>query len=110
MDHDGFGLTSDITGAGDRLILNLRLTGAVDMDACAKLTDKLVDAIRLTDAPRVVVDLDGTEFIDSHCIGMLVAGFDAARLSGRGFALTRARGVVRRVLEVSGLVTLLRRD
>jgi len=110
VDHDGFALTSDISGAGSDRILSVRLAGAIDMDACAKLTDELVGTIRLTDAPRVVIDLGETDFIDSHCVGMLVAGFDAARLSGRGFALARARGVVRRVLEVSGLATLLKRD
>jgi anti-anti-sigma factor len=55
----------------------------------------------------VVVDLDRTTFIDSHCVAMLVTGFHEARDAGRGFALVRARGVVRRVLEVSGLAMLL---
>ncbi len=110
MDHDGYALDAAVTGDGADRVLRLNLAGAIDMDACADLSGELVEAVQAGDAARVVIDLDRTTFIDSHCVAMLVASFDAARQAGRGFALVRAHGVVRRVLEVSGLTTLLGGD
>ncbi len=108
MAHDQYAMESDLVGSAPDQALRLSLVGQIDMDAAEKLTDDLLDAVRLTDARRVVVDLDRATFLDSRGISMLVAGFDATRAAGRGFALARAHGVVRRVLEVSGLATLLR--
>ena len=100
-------MKADHVGAAPDHALRLSLVGQIDMDAAEKLTDDLIDAIRLTEARRVLIDLERATFLDSHGIAMLVVAFEATRPSGRGFALTNAHGAVRRVLEVSGLTVLM---
>jgi anti-anti-sigma factor len=53
-----------------------------------------------------VVDLQRTEFLDSHGIAGLLAGFEAATSAGRRFSVINAKGVVRQVLEITGLAEL----
>ena len=51
----------------------------------------------------VEVDLRHTAFLDSHGIAGLLAGYEAATLAGRGFRVVNAAGMVRQVLEITGL-------
>jgi len=63
----------------------------------------------LAEHASIVVDLSGTEFIDSTVIGALLGGRQAARECGVGFAVLlgeTADSEVRRALEVTGLMTV----
>jgi anti-anti-sigma factor len=84
-------------------VLQVCLAGDFDMSVAAELSDALVRAARAPGVTRVVVDLQHTAFLDSHGIAGLLAGFDAATAAGRGFRVTNAKGVVRQVLEITGL-------
>jgi anti-sigma B factor antagonist len=84
-------------------VLQVCLAGDFDMSVAGELSDALVRAARAPGMHRVEVDLRHTEFLDSHGIAGLLAGFEAAGRAGRGFTVVNARGMVRTVLEITGL-------
>ena len=94
------GISTRTTAGG---VLHVCLAGDFDMSVAADLSDALVRAARAPGVQRVVVDLHRTSFLDSHGIAALLAGFDAASRAGRRFTVTNARGMVRQVLEITGL-------
>ncbi|MFI7542130.1 STAS domain-containing protein [Actinoplanes sp. NPDC049599] len=91
------------TELGPGGVLTVCLAGDFDMSVAGELSDALVRAARAPGVHRVVVDLRHTAFLDSHGIAGLLAGFEAARREGRGFRVTNAAGMVRQVLEITGL-------
>jgi anti-anti-sigma factor len=84
-------------------VVHVDLAGDFDMSVAPQLTDALVRAAGTPGGQRVVVDLRHTDFLDSHGIAGLLAGHKAAMLAGRGFSVTNAAGMVRQVLEITGL-------
>jgi anti-anti-sigma factor len=55
----------------------------------------------------VLVDLDAVTFLDCTGIGVLVAGYNTAAATGRGFRLIRPHGLVRDVLILTHLLPML---
>jgi len=53
------------------------------------------------------VDVSRCDFVDSAGLSVLLRWQDEARQLGHGFAVTGARGLVRRVLRVSGVEGIL---
>ena len=71
----------------------IRLSGALDVNAC----DDVIAAIRLgelSDADRIVIDLDRLEFIDSTGLRLLLAAKRRADLLRRDVRFTRGNGYV----------------
>ena len=91
------------TELGPDGVLRVRLAGDFDMSVAADLSDALVRAARAPGVQRVVADLRHTAFLDSHGIAGLLGGYEAAAAAGRSFTVTNARGMVRQVLEITGL-------
>jgi anti-sigma B factor antagonist len=110
VDHDRYALTWSVADVGGDRVLRFALVGEIDMAACKELSADVVSVIVGGEADRVVMDLAATVFLDSRGIALLIAAWQAAREAGVGFALVNATGVVRRVLEVSGLMVLLGGD
>lgn len=81
--------------------------GEIDISVHDKLLDVLQSAVKIADVTKVVVDLSGTSFLDSGGIGVLVQGRQAADLLGIEYLVTGVTGMVHRVLEVTGVLTLL---
>jgi anti-sigma B factor antagonist len=59
---------------------------------------------------RVILDLTELDFMDSMGLKFLIDGRDAVRQRGVEIALAYGEGVVERVLTVSGVATLFKRD
>ena len=81
----------------------LRITGDLDITARDELRDAILAALAQGD---VVVDLDAATFIDSEALGALIDGYNAAHARPAGFRVINARGLVARVLSVSGTLDL----
>lgn len=79
------------------------LHGVLDLANAARVRDALVEVVGST----VVVDLAGLSFLDSSGIAALLGARSEILAAGKDFRLRGARGVVRRVLEVTGLEQLL---
>ena len=68
----------------------------------------LVDQTVRDHPPRVVIDLSGTEFVDSSGLGALVGGLKSARQAGGDLRLAGAGDQVRMVLGLTNLDRVLR--
>ena len=88
-------------------VLRVCLAGDFDMSVGGALADALVEAARRPGVAQVVVDLAATQFIDSHAVAGLVAGFEAAAALGRGFTVVNGHGLVQQVLDITGLSEVL---
>lgn len=81
----------------------LRITGELDITARDDLREAILAGLGDGD---VIVDLDAATFLDSEALGALIDGYHAARDRTAGFRVVNARGMVARVLLVSGVLDL----
>jgi anti-anti-sigma factor len=89
--------------SGRRPLALLQLSGELDLDARDDLRAAIVQSVSA--GSGVTVDLSDATFLDSEALSALIDGYHAARLAGLPFRLTGARGHVRRVLEVTGVLS-----
>jgi anti-anti-sigma factor len=94
--------------AGDEFGVRLLLAGEVDLSSVGVLVEALA-AVPPT-ARGVVVDLAELRLLDSTGIAALVAGHRTASAIGQTFTVINARDVVRRALEVTGVLTVLSQE
>ncbi|GAA0587452.1 hypothetical protein GCM10010172_85720 [Paractinoplanes ferrugineus] len=99
-----FTITQDLTPTG---AVRVKLAGEFDMSIGDGLSRVLLEAAGRPDVTQVIVDLEGTRFIDSHIVADLVAGYQAAVTAQRGFTVVNGRGTVQEVLDVTGLSEIL---
>lgn len=83
----------------------VRLAGDFDINARDELHAALVEAVQAGPA-EVVIDFDGAVFLDSEAMGALIEGLNAGRDAGVPLRIVNAHGLVRRVLDVSGVLAL----
>lgn len=91
-----FSLEERHPGAGQTVI---EVHGELDLS----VAEDLRAAISRASAPRIVVDLDRCEFIDSTGMAVLVLASREMGEEGRTLEVSGARDQVLRVFEVSGL-------
>jgi anti-anti-sigma factor len=88
-------------------VMRVCLAGDFDMSVGTALSDALVAAVREPGVTWVVVDMARTVFLDSHGVAGLIAGFDEAVRADCRFTVTRVRGTVKQILEITGLDEVL---
>jgi len=93
-------LTLLVRRAGDEAVLAAR--GAIDLATVDQLRAE-VDALVDGDAPAVVLDLGDVSLLDSVGISALLACRRLADQHGRSFRVTGATGLVREVLDITGV-------
>ncbi len=79
------------------------LHGQLDLANADRVRDAIIGAAGST----VVVDLSDLQFLDSSGIAALLSARSRITDTGHGFEVRGAQGIVRRVLEVTGLAFLL---
>jgi anti-sigma B factor antagonist len=77
--------------------------GDLDVEGAPELRRELISAIEEEPGRRLVVDLEGVEFIDSAGLGILVGGRRRARTGDGELVLVATGLAVLRVLELTGL-------
>ena len=77
------------------------------LTSASRLKSVIDEAVR-DHAPRVVVDLSSTEFVDSSGLGALVGGLKSARQAGGDLRLAGAGEQVVMVLRLTNLDRVLR--
>jgi anti-anti-sigma factor len=87
----------------------LVLRGELDA-ASAPAADRALLELLESASGRVTIDLRELDFMDSTGVKFLIDGRDAARQRGVELALAYDEGVVERVLTVSGVATLFKRQ
>jgi anti-anti-sigma factor len=85
----------------------VHVAGELDFAASAELGQRLLNLVELDGAAVVVLDLSELRFIDAHCVGVIMAAWEAARCRGRRLEIDGLRGIPARVFDVLGLRTLL---
>jgi anti-sigma B factor antagonist len=90
--------------AGGTVVVTL--TGNFDLRGRDELGSALLAAVDA--APQVLVDLAAVEFLDSSGLHALVSAYQTARGRGRHLYATNATGSVATILEITGVIELLR--
>lgn len=84
------------------------LRGELDLARSGDLTATLTGLHERGGISIVRVDLTEVGFLDSTAIGSLIAGYHAARAAGAAYVADGMRGQVEQVLELTGLLPVLR--
>lgn len=88
-------------------VLVIRPEGRLNMVAAPALRKELHALVDKGNS-RIVVDLSGTEFIDSSGLGALISGLKAARQAGGDLRIAAPTRQVSTVLELTNLNRVLR--
>ncbi|GIH08835.1 hypothetical protein Rhe02_69020 [Rhizocola hellebori] len=84
----------------------LVIAGEIDLAAHDTLLAEILQVVNGS-ATDLVVDLGAVTFVDSGGIGVLVKGFHSASEAGCGYRVVNPQGIVRQVLEITGVFTIL---
>lgn len=85
----------------------LSVRGQLDVATAPDLRQALVEA-QYGRASRVILDLDGLEFLDSMGLGVIVGGLKRARTHDGELALVCSRQRVRHLLELTRIAEIVR--
>ena len=80
----------------------LAVSGEVDVATVPRLREQLHGLVA-AGTPRIVVDLDAVDFLDSTGLGVLVGALKRVRSNGGELALVCTAPRIRKVFEVTGL-------
>jgi anti-anti-sigma factor len=87
-------------------VSTVSLGGDLDMATAPRL-EQAIDGLLSTGCPRIIVDLDDLSFCDSAGLNAFVQGDKHCTARGGWLRLTRARGHVASVMELSGVDEVL---
>jgi stage II sporulation protein AA (anti-sigma F factor antagonist) len=88
--------------------LKLAIAGELDMAATFKLEPELDRLLDAPDLRRLECDLAGVSFVDSSGLGLLLAMRERTHDRGIAMAIVSVSAPVRRILDVSGIGTVLK--
>ncbi|HKD96675.1 MAG TPA: STAS domain-containing protein [Micromonosporaceae bacterium] len=83
------------------------VTGEIDLASGGQVDREIVEAIDGEGTVSVVVDLSEVRFMDSSGIAVLIRGRRRADEHGVSYRITGANGMVRQVLELTGILAHL---
>jgi anti-anti-sigma factor len=83
------------------------VVGEVDLATAPGLRDRLLSVLHEQNPAVLDVDLAGVTFLDCTGLSALVAVCNAAVQTGRQMRVTHPQPIVRRILEVTGLLGVL---
>ncbi len=85
----------------------LRLEGELDLGVGAELQRDVIQLLPAEEKRALAIDLSGVTFIDSTVIGILAMAHKRAGRAGGVMALVGVSGRVERVLQLTGMMTIL---
>ena len=90
---------------GDRTVVVVG--GEIDVYTAPKLREQLIDLVS-SGQYHLVVDMEGVDFLDSTGLGVLVAGLKRVRQYGGDLSLVCTREHILKILDITGLVKVLK--
>jgi anti-sigma B factor antagonist len=87
--------------------MRLALDGEIDLASAKALREAIHAAARDRDIATVIVDLESVVFIDSTGIATLIDGRKFADVCTTTYRVVNPRDLVRRVLEITGVLSHL---
>jgi anti-sigma B factor antagonist len=100
MYRDPVDLGLEVQERGDVAVL--AVSGEVDVATVPRLREQLHGLVA-SGTPRIVVNLDAVDFLDSTGLGVLVGALKRVRNNGGELALVCTSPRIRKVFEVTGL-------
>ena len=85
----------------------LRLEGELDLGVGAELQRDVIQLLPAEETRALAIDLSEVTFIDSTVIGILAMAHKRAGRSGGRMAVVGVTGRVERVLQLTGMMTVL---
>lgn len=83
------------------------VSGEIDMAVTEALSASVLGVLRADGVQLVELELSAVGFIDACGIGALLAARNDARGQGKALVVSGARGLPRRVLEMTGVLNVL---
>ncbi len=84
-----------------------KVAGEIDHHTADRLRDALDREITLNNTRNIVLDFDGVTFMDSSGIGVIVGRYKRISALGGKVMVIRVKPQVDKILELSGLKTIL---
>jgi anti-anti-sigma factor len=97
----------DVSSSAGEDAVTVTLRGELDLASVPALEERLVE-LEQSAPTRILVDLTGLTFIDSSGLRVLLLADGRAREQQRELVFTDSTATVRRVLEMTGALDLLR--
>jgi len=98
----------DVTRSEHDGVQLVELSGELDLNAVPELDAVLAEAASAAGGPpHICLDLAGLDFIDSSGLAAVIRSHVAASEAGGALTIVAPAGIVRRTLEVSGLLGML---
>ncbi|MCL5057864.1 MAG: anti-sigma F factor antagonist [Actinobacteria bacterium] len=90
-------------------VLLVRLSGEIDLAVTDTLRDSLDEELE-RDSPvkNIIVNLSGVTFIDSSGLGVMLGRYRKISKAGGKMFIVGASPQVRRILEISGLLNIMK--
>jgi anti-anti-sigma factor len=79
------------------------VAGDIDLACVGRVEDEIAAALDAADVTDVVVDLSAVTFMDSTGISALLKGRRLADMSGKRYRIAGADGLVRDLLDLTGV-------
>jgi anti-anti-sigma factor len=83
------------------------VTGEIDLSTAGVLRTKLLNVLSALHPHRIEVDLAGVTFLDCSGVTVLIVAGNAAARTGCQLRITNPQPIVRRVLDLTGLLDVL---
>jgi anti-anti-sigma factor len=83
------------------------VTGEIDLSTADLLRARLLNVLSTLHPDRIEVDLAGVTFLDCSGITVLIVAGNAAARTGCQLRITNPKPIVRRVLDLTGLLGVL---
>jgi anti-sigma B factor antagonist len=107
VDHEELQPLVTVGISRDRESALVSFSGELDIFTAPNMRQAFLDP-EVTGASKVQVDLTQASFFDSSAVGVIVAACRRVREKDGGvFGVTCPDGIVRRILEISGLIEYL---
>ena len=79
-----------------------RVSGDIDLTSAPRLRERIVQVV-VGGQPRVVLDLQGVDFVDSTGLGVIVGVLKRTRSQGGDLRLVSTRSGLQKILALTGL-------